>query len=334
MKYGVVTASLAALFGLSGMASQAIAADEVIFGTNWKAQAEHGGYYYAVAEGIYERYGLDVSIRPGGPQVNHAQLLAAGKIDFYMGGNLFGQFNFTQNEIPMITVAAIFQKEPQVLLAHPDQGINGFEDLGDKTVIISKDGELTYWNWLKEVYGLADEQIKPYTFNPAPFLADTNAVQQGYITSEPFAIEQQGGFKPEILVMADAGYDTYSTTIVTSQALVDDNADLVQRFVNASIEGWYGYLYGDQTKANELIKQDNPDMTDAQIAYSTNAMKEFGIVDSGDALELGIGAMSDARWESFFSKAAGWGLYPEDLAYQTGYTLEFVNKGHGLDLKP
>lgn len=321
-----------ALIGWTGVAMPtAVAADAVTFGTNWKAQAEHGGFYQAVATGIYERYGLDVTIRQGGPQVNHSALIASGKIDFNMGGNLFGQFNFTQNKVPVITIAAIFQKEPQVILAHPD--VKSFEDLKGKTLFLSNDGRLTYWLWMKQAYGLSDDQVKPYTFNPAPFLADPNSAQQGYVTSEPFAIETQGGFKPSVLMMADVGYDTYSTTIEASAAMVRDNPDLVQRFVNATIEGWISYLYGDPSPGNTLIKADNPEMTDEQIAFSIAAMKEYGIVDSGDALTLGIGAMTDARWKSFFEKSVGWGLYPADLPLAEMYTLQFVNKGHGLDLK-
>lgn len=327
MALGVVCAAALAC------AAPAAALDKVTFGTNWKAQAEHGGYYQAVADGTYAKYGLDVTIRQGGPQVNHSQLLAAGKIDFNMGGNLFGQFNYTQASVPMVTVGAIFQKEPQVLLAHPDTGVQELADLDEKTFFISNDGLQTYWLWLKQVYGYSDDQVKPYTFNAAPFLADQNSVQQGYVTSEPFAIKQEGGFDPVVLMMADYGYDTYSTTIETSQKLIDENPDLVQRFVNATIDGWYGYLYGDNAKANALIKADNPEITDAQIAFSIEAMKKYGIVDSGDALTQGIGAMTDARWESFFTKSVVWGVYSADLPYKTGYTTRFVNQGHGLELR-
>ena len=311
----------------------ALALDKVTFGTNWKAQAEHGGYYQAVADGTYAKHGLDVTIRQGGPQVNRSQMLAAGKIDFNMGGNLFAQFNYTQANVPMVTIAAIFQKEPQVLLAHPDTGVQQIAYLDDRTFLISNDGRQTFWLWLKQVYGFADDQVKPYTFNPAPFLADQNSVQQGYVTSEPFAIQKAGGFEPVVLMMADYGYDTYSTTIETSQKLVDENPDLVQRFVDATIEGWYSYLYGDSAKANALIKASNPEMTDEQIAFSIAAMKQYGIVDSGDTAQLGIGAMTDARWESFFTKSVIWGVYPADLPYRQGYTLKFVNQGHGLDLR-
>jgi NitT/TauT family transport system substrate-binding protein len=325
--------AMAAGLALMGGSDPAAALDKVTFGTNWKAQAEHGGYYQAVAEGIYERHGLDVAIRQGGPQVNHSQLLAAGRIDFNMGGNLFGQFNFTQNRVPMVTVAAIFQKEPQVLLAHPGAGVDGFDDLAGKTLFLSNDGRLTYWLWLKQSFGLKDEQIKPYTFNPAPFLADKNSAQQGYVTSEPYAVEKEGKIKPVVLLMADAGYDTYSTTIETSQKLVRENPDLVQRFVDATAEGWYSYLYGDPAKGNALIKRDNSEMTDDQIAFSVKAMKDYGIVDSGEALTAGIGAMTKERWDSFFRKSVGWGLYPADLPLQEAYTLQFVNKGVGLDMK-
>jgi NitT/TauT family transport system substrate-binding protein len=314
-------------------AGPAAALDEVTFGTNWKAQAEHGGYYQAVAEGIYEDHGLDVTIRPGGPQVNHGQLLAAGRIDFNMGGNMFTSFNYVENDIPAVTIAAIFQKEPQVLLAHPGQGIEGFEDLADKTILVGQGGRITYWRWLKAEFGLTDEQIEPYTFNPAPFIADPDKVQQGYVTSEPLAIEREGGFEPVVLMMADAGYDSYSTTIDVMRPFMEANPDLVQRFVDASILGWYSYLYGDPSAADELIKADNPDMTDEQLAFSRAKMKEYGIVDSGEALELGIGAMTHERWASFWAKTLEWGVYPPDMPYREAYTLDFVNKGVGLDLK-
>jgi NitT/TauT family transport system substrate-binding protein len=323
-----------AALGTMTLASPAPALDEVTFGTNWKAQAEHGGFYQAVASGIYEQHGLEVTIRPGGPQVNHAQLLAAGQIDFNMGGNVFEQFNFVQNDIPMVTVAATFQKDPQILMAHPGQGYDDLADLKGHPILISQDARTTYWEWLKAAYGFTDDQIRPYTFNPAPFLADDSAIQQGYLTSEPFAIEQQAGFTPEVFLLADHGYDTYSTTIETSWQLVEEDPDLVQRFIDGTVEGWYSYLYGDSAPANELIKRDNPDMTDAQIAYSIEKLKEYGIVDSGEAEEVGIGAMTVERWQSFFDFAAKAGLYPADLDLSRAYTLQFVNQKVGMDLKP
>lgn len=325
------SALLGSLAGAAVAGPPALAADALTFGTNWKAEAEHGGFYQAVASGLYKKHGLDVTIRQGGPQVNHSQLLAAGRIDMSMGGNLFEQFNFAQNGVPVVTVAAFFQKEPQVIIAHP--GVTGFEDLKNKTLFVGTDGRLTYWLWLKGTYGLSDDQLRPYTFSAAPFLADKNSAQQGYVTSEPYAIEKEGGFEPVVLSMADHGYDTYATTLEVGRELVETRPDIVQRFVDASAEGWYSYLYGDPSPGNALIKADNPEMSDEQIAFSIKTMKDAGIVDSGEALTGGIGVMTEARWRSFYAKAVSWGLYPPDLPLERMMTLRFVNHGAGLPLK-
>ncbi|MEM7044766.1 MAG: ABC transporter substrate-binding protein [Pseudomonadota bacterium] len=328
-----IKSTLLAALALAALQGPALALDEITFGTNWKAQAEHGGFYQAVAEGIYEKHGLDVTIRPGGPQVNHRQLLLAGKIDFNMAGNMFAAFNNAQNDIPTVMVASMFQKEPQILMAHPGSGNDSLADMVGKPILISNDARLTFWAWLKAAYGYTDDQIRPYTFNSAPFLADENAIQQGYVTSEPFAIQREGGFEPVVHLLADSGYTSYSTMIETPSSLVDENPDLVQRFVDASIEGWYSYLYGDPSAANELIKADNPDMTDEQITFSIETMKSYGIVDSGDSEELGIGAMTEQRWADFLQFAKDAGIYPADLDISAVYSLDFVNKKVGLDMK-
>jgi NitT/TauT family transport system substrate-binding protein len=314
--------------------ARAATAEPVIFGTNWKAQAEHGGFYQALATGLYAERGLEVEIRPGGPQVNHRQLIAAGRLDFYMGGNMFGQFDFLREGVPVVSVAAIFQKDPQVMLAHPESGVASFADLKDRTLFIAPFGQLTFWPWMASSFGLEESQIRPYTFNSAPFLADPESAQQGYVTAEPFAIRREGGFDPVVLLMADAGYDSYSTLIQTRRELVEDRPEIVQAFVDASILGWTDYLYGDPSPGNALILKDNPEMTEAQIAYSIEAMKEWEIVVSGDAQELGIGAMTEARWRSFFEKAVSWGAVEPDLPWQDGYTLQFVNQGVGIDRLP
>ncbi|WP_434052062.1 MAG: ABC transporter substrate-binding protein [Roseibium sp.] len=320
---------------LAGTATApAFALDEVTYGTNWLAQAEHGGFYQSVADGTYEKYGLKVTIAPGGPQAANDALLISGKIDFYMGGALKG-FDYVKEGIPFINVASMFQKDPQILTAHPDQGIEKFTDLTKlETIFMGKDGYVTYFEWMKKNFdGFTDAQYKPYTFNPAPFIVDPKSAQQGYLTSEPYEIEKQAGWTPKVFLLADEGWTPYSTMITTSKALVDENPDLVQRFVDASIEGWYNYLYGDNAAANELIKKDNPEMTDGQLAYSLAKMKEYGIVDSGDTLENGIGCMTDAHYKTFFDTLSSIGVVDASLDYTQSYTLEFVCKGVGLDLK-
>ena len=323
----LVGAMLCALAGLG--ATAATNAQTVRFGTDWKAEAEHGGYYQAIATGIYRRHGLDVELRQGGPQVNHAQLLAAGRLDFNIATNSFVPLNFAHQNIPMVAVAAIFQKDPSVLIAHPGQGDDSLAALKGKPIMIGSDTRVGSWIFLRKKFGYTDDQIRPYTFSVAPFLADPKAIQQGYLSSEPFTIEG-AGVKPVVLLIADAGYTSYSSLIQTSDKLVRENPDLVQRFVDASIEGWVSYLHGDPAPANALIKRDNPEMTDALLAYGIAKIKEYGIVDSGDAKKYGIGAMTNARWRDFFDIMAGAGVYPKDMYYKKAFTLQFVNKKVGM----
>ena len=314
------------------MSQPAAANDKVSIIMSWVAEAEHGGFYQALATGIYARHGLDVTIRQGGPQLNTGQMLAAGAVDFRVGGGSGGTINFVQNDVPAMAVAVIFQKEAAVLIAHPDAGINSIADMKGHPIAIARLTIDTWWRFLANKYGFEDTQIRPYTFQIGPFLVDKILVQQGYVTSEPFTIENEGHFTPKVFLLADdAGYPSYATILETTTKLVETNLDLVQRMVDATIEGWYGYLYGDPTPANTVIKQENPDMSDDQIAYSYAKMKEHGIVDSGDAKTLGIGAMTDARWQAFFESAAAVGLYPKGLDYKKAYTLQFVNKKHGME---
>ena len=309
-------------------------ADRVAFGLDWKAEAEYGGYYQAVATGLYARHGLEVAIRQGGPQVNQAQLLLAGRLDFNIASNGYLAMNLAQEALPFTAIAAMFQRDPSVLLAHPGEGNDSFEALRGKPIMIGADTRTGWWNYLRARFGYTDAQIRPYTFNLAPFLADRQAVQQGYLGSEPFAIRKEAGFDPVVLLIADAGFSGYGSLITASTKLLAEKPDLAQRFLDASIEGWYSNLNGDPAPPNALMKRDNPEMTDALLDYGRTVLRERGIVDSGDTQALGIGAMTDARWESFFQSMAGQGLYPKTLDYKRAYTLQFVNKGVGVGLRP
>ena len=326
---------VAALAWLVGLAAPALALDKVRFGTNWMADPEAGGFYQAVADGTYAKYGLDVTIVPGGPQANGGLLLLFGKLDFFMGGDMIGNLLSAESKLPLIAVAADFQKSPQILMSHPGVGLDAWKSLPNaKPVYLGAGSINTFYAWLKLAYGFKDEYVRPYNFNSAPFIANKMSLQQGYATAEPFEIERQSHFRPNVFLLADYGYSTYATLIVARTELVEKTPDLVQRFVDASAIGWYHYLYGDSAKANALIKRDNPDITDAQIAFSIAKLKEDGIVDSGDTLKLGIGAMTDRRWKDFFDKMVEIGLVDHRTDYKKAYTLEFVNKGVGLDLRP
>jgi NitT/TauT family transport system substrate-binding protein len=323
----LVAVTLAVLLGIA----PAQANDRVVFGLDWKAEAEYGGYYQAVATGIYARHGLDVTIQEGGPLINHMQLLMAGRLDFNLAGGR--AIEFAQQNLPFMAIAAMFQKDLAVLIAHPGQGNDSFPELKGKPIMLGADTRAGWWRFLAAKYGYSDSQIRPYTFNLAPFLTDKSAVQQGYVSSEPYLIRQKTGIEPVVLPISDAGYLGYASIITTSDKLVEQNPGLVQRFVDASIEGWYSYLYGDPAPANRLIRQANPDMPVDLIDFGRKTMIQRGTVDSGDALKMGIGAMTDARWKAFYASMVAVGVYKPGIDISKAYTTRFVDKRVGMDMK-
>lgn len=324
--------ALAAAFALH--LHPAHAADtKITFVTDWKAEAEHGGFYEALALGLYKKAGLDVTIRQGGPGIDNMQLLAAGAVDFAIGSNSFGPLNLVQAGAHVVAVMAASQKDPQCLMTHPRDDIKSLADIRGKPVMIAAGAANTFFLWLKAKYGYTDSQIRPYTFNMAPFLVNKNAIQQGYISSEPYLVVQQGGFKPQVFLFADSGYPSYASLVMVSQTMIDAHPDVVQKFVDASIQGWYDYLHGDPSPANALIKKDDPDESDGVITYAIQTMKAEGMIEGGDAAKLGIGAMTDARWKAFFDVMSKEGVYPANLDYKAAYTLRFVDKGVALAAK-
>lgn len=315
-------------------ASPAYSLDKVRFGTDWLAEADHGGFYQAVADGTYAKYGLDVEILQGGPGAQNRALLLTGKLDFYLGTQQ-EQIIGVEQGIPLVDVAAFYQKNAQVILAHPDSGVDRFEDLSKlKTIFMTQGGFGAYFEWMKGNFdGFRDEQYRPYNFSPAPFIADKSAAQQGLITAEPYEIKNKTGIEPKIFLLADSGYKPYATTITVQRTLIDLNPDLIQRFVDASIEGWYNYLYGDNTAANALIKATNPDMTDGQIEYAIGKMKEYGIVDSGDALDQGIGCLTAERYKWLADELVNVQLLNSNTDYTKAFDTRFSCKGVGMVLK-
>lgn len=315
------------------MASAVWAQDKVVFGTNWLPQGGHGGFYQALADGTYEKYGLEVEIMPGGPQVNTRPMLSAGRLDFLMGGNLLLSFDNVRNGIPTTVVAAFYQKEPQALIAHKGKYADWQALTTAPTVLMGKDAQFSFWQWMVASQGFQDEQLRPYGYNLAQFLGDEAMVQQAYATAEPIYAAEEG-VEVDTFLLADHGWSTYSTTLETRQELIDENPELVQRFIDASIEGWYNFLYGDRKPAYDLIIAANPELSVEKLDKEVALMQELGIVDVGDALENGIGAMSEARINDFHQVAIESGIIKDgdvDLSKVADYS--FVNKGHGLDLK-
>jgi len=296
------------------------AADKVTFLTSWYAQAEHGGFYQAKATGLYDKEGLDVTIKMGGPQVNGMQLLLGGEADVIMGYD-FQVLTGLSKGLPVITIGTSFQKDLQGMMTHAD--VKDLGDLKDKTILVATSGRTSWWPWLKHKFGYTDDQTQPYTFNLQPFFADDKIAQQSYPSSEPFQAIQKG-VPVNFFLFADYGYPPYGTTMVTTTKFVAEHPDVARRFVKASMEGWKNYLEGDPASANALIKADNPNMSDAQIAFGIKRMNELHIVDGGDAKSMGIGIITEARWKASYDLMVKEGLLPKETDWTKGFTTQFV----------
>ncbi|WP_426957904.1 ABC transporter substrate-binding protein [Muricoccus radiodurans] len=314
-------------FGASRPRAQAL--DRVIFQTDWRAQAEHGGYYQALSNGIYRRHGIECDLRQGGPQQNPAQLLLAGRVDMIMS-NAFQALNYAREGLPFLCIGAVFQKDPQILMAHEGAGHDSFEQMRGKPIMIGAATRVTSWPFLRRRFGYTDDQIRPYTFNIQPFVANRLAIQQGFVTSEPYTA-MTAGARPKVHLIADAGFDGYSETIDISARMIAERRDVVQRFINATIEGWVQYMAGRDTEpANARIKRDNPEMDDDRIDFAVREMNARGIVRSGAAETLGLLAMTEAKWTSFYETMRDSGVYPPGLDFRRAYSLDFVNKRVGV----
>jgi NitT/TauT family transport system substrate-binding protein len=305
-------------------AAPAAGVTTIRFATDWRAEAEQGGFYEALANGEYEKRGLKVTIVPGGPGVNVPQLVASGAVELGVGSNSFIVMNLAAEHVPVKAVAAFMQKDPQVLIAHPDAGIRSLADMKGHPILLSDASVSAFWVWLKAKYGFSDDQIRKYTFNNAPFLADKRIVQQGYVTSEPYTLEKEGHLKPAVFLLADEGYPGYAGMVLASQKLIDANPAAVRAFVEASAAGWQAYLHGDPAPGDALILRDNKEMTEDVLAQARDKMRTYGIVDSGDARTAGLGVMTDARWSAFYQMASDKGVYPKGMDFKAAYALGFT----------
>lgn len=294
------------------------------FATDWRAQAEHGGFYQAQASGAYEKRGLNVEIIQGGPGVNVPQLLASGAVELGMGSNSFIPMNLVAEGAPVKAVAAFFQKDPQVLIAHPDPALESIADLEGRPFLLADASVTAFWVWLKSKYGFTDDQVRKYTFNLAPFLADERAVQQGYLTSEPWTIEQTAGFTPKVFLLADEGYPSYAAMVLAPNAFARDNAAALRSFIAASAEGWRDYLQGDGKAADALIRKDNPEMTQEVLEQARAKLKANAIVGGGDAALYGLGAMTADRWQAFFEVTSQAGVYSPNLDWRQAFTTQYL----------
>ena len=318
----IVAAILSACSGGNPKSDASGGQTVIRFQTDWRAEAEHGGFYEALATGEYAKRGLKVTIIPGGPGVNVPQLVAAGAVDMGVGSNSFIVMNLAAEKVPVKAVAAFMQKDPQVLMAHPDAGIARIADMKGHPILLADASITAFWVWLKSKYGFTDDQVRKYNFNNAPFLADARTVQQGYLTSEPYTLEKEAHLKPAVFLLADEGYPGYAAMVLASDTMIAGKAEVVRAFVDASAAGWKAYLYGDPKPADALILKDNPEMSQDVLDQAREKMRRFGIVGPE-----GSGIMTDARWAEFFKVASEQKIYPKDLDFRRAYTLAFSAAG-------
>ena len=317
------SASLLAIATLAFAATPAQAVEKIRFGLNWLPEGEHCGFFQAKAAGLYEKAGLDVELRPGGPDQNVAILVASGQETMAMGSS-FTTLNLVSQGTPAVTVAAFLQKDPQTLVAHPDQGVKTLSDLKGKPIMVARFSQGEFWQFLKAKYGFEDSQIRPYTYNAAVFLSDPTAVQQGYVTEDAFFLGKEMPKPPVVLLLADYGYDNYASTVFAPKAYVDQKPEVVKAFVDASAKGYEQCIAGDYAEGMKLMLAANPEHGEPLVHFKLKEMKERGMVAGGDAEKLGVGAMTDARWKSFFDTMVTAGVYPASLDYKSAYTLKFI----------
>ncbi len=297
------------------------AADNIKLSLDWVPQGEHGGFFQAIAKGYYNDVDINLEIIPGGPSVNTKAMLMSEQVDFNIGGSA-GALNYAKQDLPFTAVAAFFQKTPQVLISHPNVGIDHPSDFVGKTIFLSNFGRLSFWGFIKNKYNLSDDQLKSYNFNSQPFIDDPQSIQQGYLSSEPFAIKKTAGFEPVVHLLADYGFNAYANTIETSDKLIKENPDLIRKFIKASRLGWEDYLTGDPQPAFDLIQELNPDMPSDKLAYAHQKMIEYNIVTGNNQI---IGSMKADRWQDFYEMSVELGIYDSEFDYEKAYTLEFSN---------
>ncbi len=297
---------------------------EITFATDWKAQAEHGGFYQAVAKGFYEKRGLKVTIRPGGPGSDNPRLIAAGALDIAMASNSFQPINLVASGADVKVVMTSFQKDPQVLMVHPHIEATSIADLKGMPVFISDAARAAFWPWLEARFGFVTQQVRKYNYSLAPWLVNKDTVQEGYLSSEPFTASQEG-VTPKVFLFADAGYPGYAGMVMVRGQFLAENRMVVQSFVDATIEGWQDYLWGDPAPGNALILKDNPEMTGDLLAFAIESMKSNEMIGDRET----VGSMSAVRWNAFYEEMEGLNAVPSGVDVEQAFTLEFLKGNSG-----
>lgn len=291
---------------------------KVVLQTDWFPQAEHGGFYQALAKGFYREAGLDVEILSGGPGVAIKLAVAKGQADFGMNRSDDIIMAVSQG-MPLLIVGAVLQHDPEALLVHESSPVKSLADLNGRTVIAPP--SMTWIPYVQKKYGVKFDLTRT-NYSLAIFLADKNTIQQCIVTSEPYYAAQRG-VRVRTVALADEGYDPYHT-IICRRELARTSPELVRAFLAASIRGWRDYLEGDPAPANELILKRNAEMSPGQIAFSREALITRKLVAGDGAKGEGIGRISTARVASQIAVLTELKILEKPVSAAAVVTQEFL----------
>ena len=289
-----------------GPAELIIPPNQVTVQLKWIHQAQFAGMYIAEKKSFYAEENIDVMLIPGGPEITDTIIpgLVKGNSEFaIISGD---QLLLARSEgEPLVAIAAIFQNNPYVYLTLKDSGIERPQDFAGKKLMISADGELPHTALMNKL-GIDPATIEyiPYEREVLPLTSGQIDVYMAYRTGTGLAFDETG-YEFNVIWVADYGIGGYADTIVTTEQMVQQNPELVEKFLRATIKGWR-YAIENQDEAVAVTMEYGATLNkDRQKRMMTT---QTPIIHTG---EVDI----------------GWMAQPLNVA--DAYTMEFLNKIYG-----
>lgn len=256
---------------------------------NWFPEAEHAGYFAAQVNGLYERSGLEVQILPGGPGASVMARVATGDVAFGVENADLVVLARAQGA-PVVAVMAPIQVSPRCIMVHAESGIASLRGLQDITLAMSAGGAFSHF--LRHAVPLRNVHIVPYAGNVSQFLADPDLAQQAYSFSEPYEARRAGA-QVRLLPLTEIGFNPYTSCLITSEKMIQQQPELVRAMVAASVAGWRQYMQ-DPAGTNARLAERNPQMDLAALAFGHDALQP--LVEDAYARQHGLGTMTLERW--------------------------------------
>src|SRR5688572_7526152 len=224
---------------------------------NWKPEPQFGGFYAAP----FAKHGLNVEVREGGVGTPTVQMVATEQVPFGVVSADEVVLNRAQGG-DVVALFAVYQTNPQGLMTRASRGLKDIGQIFATDGTVAMQQGLPYANFLKNKYGFEKVRIVPSPGGDlSVFKSDEKYTMQCFVTSEPLAAKK-AGIEPKTFLVADAGYNPYTTVLVTHGNYLRAHPDVVQKVTQAVREGWTAYL-ADPAKTNEAMHKLNPSMDGA-----------------------------------------------------------------------